>query len=165
MSNPQEDAPESASHNGVPPGLLANPAHAIGAAVADALAQVLPMALANVLSQVPIQAVTPQHMCATCLIQRVSWENAHRTDMKAAMDAAAHAAGVEPGSPEAARIDFGPFLPEPLRPGAANAIPQVGQAITAVQGTEVCPMHIPGVQAGRQPLLVAQGAISPAMLG
>jgi hypothetical protein len=84
--------------------------------------------------------------------------------MEAAMEAAAAAAGVQPGSPQAAQLDLAVFLPEHLRPGGQSGMPDVRQAITTFQGTEACAMHIPGVQAGRSALLVANAAMTPAML-
>jgi len=171
---PEPDPPMA----GLPPARSANGSSAfgtidaaqlIGQAVGDRITQALPpvltQALAYVLSQVPVQAVTQQHVCATCLTLRVNWEHAHRADMETAMSAAAEAAGAEPGSPQAAQIDFGPFLPPHLRAGEKNGIPPVHQAITTVQGTEVCPAHVPGVQAGRAPLLVATANIPAGTLG
>ena len=154
--------------NGVPPGLRPNAAKLIGQAVAETLAETLPQAMysafAAVLSQVPVQAVTQQHLCATCLIGRIAWENSHRTQMEAAMTAAAQAAGIEPGSPQAGQLDLGPFLPEGLQPGQRNGIPAVTQAVTTFQGNEVCALHAAqgaGVQPGRSPLLVATATMNP----
>jgi hypothetical protein len=42
-------------------------------------------------------------------------------------------------------------------------MPDVAQAITTHQGTDVCPMHIPGAQPGRSPLLVATATMNPGM--
>ena len=151
-----------------PNGLRPNAAKMIGQAVAESISQALPpavfQAVAAALSQVPVQ-VAQQHLCATCLAGRIGWEHAHRAQMEAAMTAAAHAAGVPPASPESTRIDFGPFLPEGLRAGQPNGIPEIGIAVTTCQGTEVCPLHIPGVQTGGAPLLVATATMNPAMLG
>jgi len=158
--------------NGVPPGLKANAAKLIGQAVAEAVTQQLPQILFQVftaaLSQAQVQAVTQQHFCSACIIQRIAWENSHRTDMEAAMAAAAQAAGIEPGSPQAAQQDLTPFLPPALRPGERNGIPNVAQAVTTHQGAELCAMHLAqaaGIQPGRSQLLVATTAMNPAMLG
>jgi hypothetical protein len=155
-----------------PNGLKPDPAVLAAKAVAQTLGEHLPnmlyQALTAALSQVPVQTVSQQHMCATCIIGRIQWENTHRAEMEQAMTAAAEAAGVVPHSPEAGRIDFGPFLPEALRPGGTRGIPGVQQAVTTFQGAEACPLHVAqaaGVQPGRSPLLVANAAFSPAMLG
>ena len=158
--------------NGVPPGLRPNAAKLIGAAVAEAFGgqfpQMLFSAFAQALSQVPVQAMTQQHMCATCIISRVAWENSHRAAMEAAMTAAAQAAGVEADSPQARRTDLTPFLPPHLRPGENAGIPNVAQAVTTHQGTDLCPVHLAqaaGIQPGRSQLLVATATMNPAMLG
>ena len=52
-------------------------------------------ALGGALSQVPVQAVTQQHMCATCIADRIRWENAHRPEMEKALADAAREAGLE----------------------------------------------------------------------
>lgn len=158
--------------NGVPPGLKQDPAVLAAKAVAQTLGEHLPnmlfQAMAAALSQAVVQAVTQQHMCSACIIERIRWENAHRAEMDAAMTATAQAAGVEPGSPEAGRLDLAAFLPDGLRPGERGGMPGVGQAVTTFQGAEMCPVHVAqaaGVQAGRSPLLIANAAMSPAMLG
>jgi hypothetical protein len=167
---PPQGSAEVPAHtgNGVPPGLTGGAAIAAARAVAEVLGEQLPrimfQAFAAALSQVQVQAVTPQHMCGTCLTARVGWEDTHRAGMEQAMTAAAVAAGVEPGSPEAGRIDFGPFLPEALRPGGRNGIPDVLQAITTIQGTDLCPRHVPGA-AGRPLLLAATANLGVAMPG
>jgi hypothetical protein len=171
---PPQGSAEVPAHtgNGVPAGLKANAAKQIGdaagAAMAGALGNLLPQmlvdAFANVLMQVPVQlAGQQQRLCATCLVQRIGWENLNRAEMEKAMDAAAQAAGVQPGTPQAAQLDFLPFLAPHLRPGERNGMPGVSPAVTTFQGTDSCPMHIPGVQAGRTPLLVATAGMSPAM--
>jgi hypothetical protein len=122
-------------------------------------------AVATALSQVPVRTLTQVRMCATCIVGRIAWENAHKADMNQAMREAAVAAGIDPADPQAGQADFGPFLPEHLQPGQRAGIPGVNQAVTTVQGTDVCHLHIPGVQPGRAPLLVANAAMSPGMLG
>lgn len=158
--------------NGVPAGLKANAAKLIGQAVATAIGETLPQILFQVfsaaLSQTQVQAVTQQHFCSTCIIQRIMWENSHRAEMEKAMAAAAQAAGVEPGSPQAAQQDLTPFLPAGLRPGERNGILNVAQAVTTHQGAELCAMHLAqaaGIQPGRSQLLVATATMNPAMLG
>lgn len=153
--------------NGVPPGLKQDPAVLAAKAVAQTLGEHLPnmlfQAVTAALSQVPVQAVTEQHMCATCIIERIAWENAHRAEMEAAIAAAAETPG--PANPQP---DLAPFLPEALRPGAPRGIPGVAQAVTTFQGAEMCPAHVAkaaGVQPGRSPLLLATAALSPAALG
>jgi hypothetical protein len=136
--------------------------------VAEALGQHLPQmlfqAVAAALQQVPVRTITQERMCATCIVNRIAWENLHRAEMEQAMEAAAHAAGVQPGSQQAAQLDLAAFLPPGLRPGERGGLPGVSLAVTTWQGTECCPVHIPGVQAGRSPLLIANAAMSPAML-
>ena len=164
-----DDAPESVPPASAMPPAAQNGDHAfqpnaaqlIGQAVGQALAQSLPAALANVFSQVPVQAITRQHLCHLCLVERFGWESAHETEIRAAMKAAAEAAGFGPADPRAQQVDFGPFLPEPFRPGAgATAIPQMNEAVTTVQGSDVCQWHVPGVQARRGKLLVVPGGVN-----
>jgi hypothetical protein len=168
---PPQGSAEVPSHtgNGVPPGLKPNAAKQIGQAAGEAIAgtlgQMLPQMLFSAftaaLSQVPVQV--PQYMCATCIANRIGWENAHRAEMEKAMADAAVAAGVPAGTPQAAQLDLAPFLPPQLRPGERTGIPDVRPKVTTAQGTDVCSMHIPGVQAGRPPLLVATAAMNPAL--
>ena len=171
---PPQGSAEVPAHtgNGLPPGLRPNAAKLIGQAVAETLGQVLPQmlfqAVAGALQQVPVQAVIQQHMCATCIIARIAWENSHRAAMEAAMAAAAQAAGVDADSPQARRTDLTPFLPPHLRPGEKAGIPAIAQAITTHQGAELCAAHLAqaaGIQPGRSPLLVATATMNPAMLG
>lgn len=141
----------------------------IGRAVAGALKETLPpmlfQAVAQALSQVPVQTAASQpRWCATCVVQRSQWEAAHKTDMDTALNAAAASAGISPEDPRAGRLDLAAFLPALLRPGQPGGMPPLASPVTAVQGTELCPAHIPGVTAGRGGLLIAQGALSPAML-
>jgi hypothetical protein len=169
---PPQGSAEVPAHtgNGTPPGLRPNAAKIIGEAVAGAVAQALgrslPQAIYSAfgaaLSQFPVQAVTQQHMCATCIIQRIAWENAHKAAMDKAIAAAKEAAA--PGGPQP---DLAPFLPEALRPGGPDGIPDVAQAVTTFQGAEACPAHLAqaaGIQPGRSPLLVATATMNPAML-
>jgi hypothetical protein len=164
---PPQGSAEVPAHtgNGVPPGLRANAAKLIGQAVAEAmtgaLPQVLFQAFGAALSQVQVQTVTQQHLCHLCLVERFGWESAHETEIKAAMKSAAEAAGFGPEDPRAQQLDFGPFLPEQLRPGAgASAIPAMNTAVTTVQGSDVCQWHVPGVQARRGKLLVVPGGVN-----
>jgi hypothetical protein len=164
--------PPGHTPNGVPPGLKPDPVILAAKAVAQALGEHLPntlfQAMTAALSQVPVQAITQQHMCATCIIQRIAWEGAHKSAMDKAIAAAAAAAGIEPGSPETARLDLTPFLAPDLRPGERGGMPGVQQAITTFQGADACAIHAAqaaGVQAGRSPLLVASATMNPAMLG
>lgn len=158
--------PPGSTPNGVPPGLKQDPVILAAKAVAQALGEHLPnmlfQAMTAALSQSVVQAATQQHLCSACLIERIRWEGAHRAEMEAAMTAAAAA------SPEVPQPDLTPHLPEALRPGAPRGMPGVGQSVTTFQGAEMCPVHVAqaaGVQPGRSPLLVANAAMSPAMLG
>jgi hypothetical protein len=155
--------PPGHTPNGVPPGLKPDRALLAAQAVAQALGEHLPnmlfQAMSAALSQAP---APPQRMCATCIVQRIAWENAHRTAMDAAIAAACEATGVEPGSPDATRLDLAAFLPPALHPGQRGGMPGVAQALTTFQGTEMCPMHVAqagGVQPGSGPLIVACGSI------
>ncbi len=172
---PPQGSAEVPAHNGngVPPGLKPNAAKQIGDAAGTAIAgtidQLLPQmlfdAFATALSQVPVRTIAAQErLCATCLVQRIGWENAHRAEMEKAIAAALGAAGIQQDAPQAAQLNIAAFLPQHLQPGQQAGMPEVRQAATVFQGTEVCPMHIPGVQsAGRTPLLVATAGMSPAM--
>jgi len=167
---PPQGSAEIPAHtgNGVPPGFRGGTAKVAAEAVAEALGQHLPQmlfqAVAAALQQVPVRTITQERMCATCIVNRIAWENLHRAEMEQAMEAAANAAGVQPGSQQAAQLDLAAFLPPGLRPGERGGMPNVLQAATTFQGTGCCPMHIPGVQAARSPLVVATAGMSPAML-
>lgn len=130
-------------------------------AIAGMLHQ-LPQALAGMLAQVA-RAIPDQHMCAQCVITRLTWETAHMAELKAAIQAARQAAGIPEGAPLPPGFDPAPFAPEHLRPGGAQGMPPVQPAITTVQGTEVCAAHIPGQPGGRQ-LLIAHGSLSSSLL-
>jgi hypothetical protein len=131
-----------------------------GAAIAGMLPQVAQM-LASAFSQLPqaIGQAAPQHLCAQCVIARMTWGAANQAEVKTAIGKAAQAHGIPDGDPAAAQLDPVPFLPEPVR----RAMPPLQPAITTVQGTEVCGSHIPGRPGGQQ-LLVASGALSSSML-
>ena len=126
------------------------------------LPQAVGMILQQVLQQVPVQ--TRQHLCAQCLADRLSWEAAHERDLKAAIEAAARAAGLDEGHPGRAQLDPAPFLPERLRPGAGSlGMPPLTVAVTSVGGTELCSAHLPG-RPGSGKLLVASASISPSAM-
>lgn len=171
---PPQGSAEVPAHtgNGVPPGLRPNAAKQIGdaagAAMAGQLGAMLPQmlfdAFATVLSQVPVQAVTKQHLCGPCLRRRIVWEQSHQAAMTKAIADACEASGITPADPRAGQLDITAFLPPDLRPGQRLGMPEVREAITTVDGTDVCAMDVPGAQ-GRAPLLVVSGAMSPALLG
>jgi hypothetical protein len=105
-----------------------------------------------------VQAITKQPMCGTCLLLRITWEQRNRPAMEKAIADACAAAGVEHGSPQAGQLDLTVFLPPELRPGTPGGMPPVQEKSTTVNGNDVCPMHIPGVQSG--PLIVPVPALS-----
>jgi hypothetical protein len=83
--------------------------------------------------------------------------------------AALRDSGLPADSPGAAQLDVTGYLPPQLRPGTGpEGMPQIQQAVTTVQGTDVCPGHVPvppsGRPAARKGLIVANGALSPAMV-
>jgi hypothetical protein len=127
----------------------------------DALPQMMAQALASVLQQVPVQ--TRQHLCATCVLARLTWNLAHERELTAALTMAAQVHGLADGDPRLAQLDPAPFLPEALRPGGPQGMPPAHPSITTVGGTEVCSEHIPGRQGGKQ-LLLASGPLSQGML-
>lgn len=130
--------------------------------IANAVPQMMAQALASVLQQVPVQ--TRQHVCCPCLLARLNWEAAHEREMKAAIEAAAQFAGIGEQDPRRAQLDPAPFLPDHLQPGAGSqGMPPLTAAATTVGGTDVCPVHIPGRQGGKQ-LLLASGPLSQGML-
>lgn len=134
------------------------------AAIAGMLPQ-LPQAIGGIVQQVLQQTSvqTRQHLCAQCIVTRMTWNLAHSAELAAALGAAAEAAGLNPDDPRAAQLDPAPFLPEHLQIGQREGIPQVRPAVTTVGGTEVCSEHIPN-RPGGQRLLVANAAFSPSML-
>lgn len=111
------------------------------------------------------QIAQQQRYCAQCLAARIQWENAHGQELRAAVEKARQAAGIPDTEQLPAGFDPSPFLPENLRPGSGQAMPAVQLKLTTVNGTDVCAQHIPGVAGGRQPLLIAQGHLTPGMLG
>jgi hypothetical protein len=161
---PPQGSAEIPAHtgNGVPPGLRANAAKIIGQTVAEAIAQALPQAVysafVQALSQVPVQVIARQPLCGTCLLLRITWEQNHRKPMEQAIADACQAAGIEPGSPQAGQLDLAAFLPPELRPGTPGGMPPVQERATTVNGSDLCPMHIPGVQSG--PHIMAVPALS-----
>jgi hypothetical protein len=153
--------------NGVPPGLKPDPVILAAKAVAQALGEHLPQmlfqAVAAALSQVPVQVTAQRPPCGPCIVQRIAWENAHKAAMDKAIAAASEAVTAQNPQP-----DLAPFLPEALRRGGRDGIPDVAQSITTFQGAEMCPLHVAqaaGVQPGRSPLLVATATMNPAMAG
>jgi len=150
--------------NGSAPGTL-TPAKQTAqgvAAIAGMLSQ-FPQALAQVLQQVPVQAQTRQHLCATCVLGRLTWNVAHERELTAAIEMAARVHGLADGDPRLGQLDPVPFLPESLRPGGPQGMPPANPSITAVGGTEVCSEHIPGRPGGKQ-LLLMPGPLSQGML-
>lgn len=141
--------------NGIAPGLRANAAKMLGQAIAATLAE----SLSESLPQAMYSALAAQRPpCATCVIQRVTWENLHRAEMDTAMAAAA----------QAGQQDIAPFLPPGLRPGEQGGIPNVTQSITAFQGTELCVAHLgdaAGIRPGKSPLLVATATVPGKLTG
>ena len=126
------------------------------------LPQAVGMIVQQILQQTPVQ--TRQRLCAVCVATRKGWESAHERDLKAAIDAAAQAAGLEAGDPRIGQLDPAPFLPETLRPGAGSqGMPTLTAAITTVNGTEVCSAHVGGPSGGKQ-LLVASATFSPSAM-
>lgn len=128
-----------------------------------------PQSLASVLQQVPVQ--TRQHLCAPCVIARMTWNVAHEAgwveaarQAEAQQAAFAAATGLAPGDPRLSQPDPAQFLPAHLQPGGGPAaMPSVEIAVTTVGGTEYCAMHVPG-RPGAQKLLLANGPLSSAML-
>jgi hypothetical protein len=132
------------------------------AALLPQLPQAVGMIVQQILQQTPVQ--TRQRLCAVCVATRKTWESAHERDLKAAIDAAAQAAGLEAGDPRIGQLDPAPFLPETLRPGAGSqGMPALTAAITTVNGTEVCSAHVGGPSGGKQ-LLVASATFSPSAM-
>lgn len=129
---------------------------------AASLLSQLPQAIGVMLSQV-VRAIPSQHLCATCLVNRIAWEASHQRDLEAAVAKAREAHGLPPDSPLPPGFDPSPFLPEHLRPGGSQGMPNLTGAITTVNGTDTCSEHIPGRAAGRT-LLIANGALSPSAM-
>lgn len=137
--------------------------------LAQFLPQMVAQGVAQALQQVPVRT---RRLCAKCLTVRIAWEAAHAVAMKQAVAAAAVAAGIMPpgadldqSDPRLGQLEIGPYLPDHLRPGGPEGMPQIMDAITTAAGDEVCPMHLPGVpqQPGRRPLLIAPAGMTPAM--
>lgn len=134
------------------------------AALTQLFAQ-FPQAFADVLAQVPVRVI-PQvrHLCAPCVIARVTWELAHAPELKQAETAARAQLELGENDPFPPGFDPALFLPDHLRPGAGSqGMPVPRPAITTAGGTEVCAQHIPGLP-GKSSLVVAQGALSPSLL-
>lgn len=135
----------------------------LGNAVAQALAGVLAQMLPAAITQAVAAAQPGQPLCAVCLPERLKWEAAHQAEISAAFQEAFEAAGVTADDPRAGSVDPTSHLPEHLRPGHPG-VPHPNPAVTTVQGTDVCAMHVPGAPAGRPPLLIAAGPLSAQML-
>lgn len=163
----QELADELAAHlpPQVPPGFSSN-GHTPTARLIEQLPQMLAQAFAHVLTQIPVKAITLQHICSGCFAVRVAWEQAHEAELTAARTMAAQAAGTDPADPQAAGLDFTPYLPPELAPGADGGLPEVRQAITTVQGTDVCPLHHPAMPQGgsKRPFLIVGAPLTAGML-
>lgn len=113
-----------------PPGVRPDAAKLIGKAVAAALIETLPDALA-----MANWRVNPPRMCALCILRYENWAGEHQGEIDAAIAAAAaalEAAGKGRDGPPA--HDWRPFLPEDQLAG----MPQVDRAVTTVRGIEVC---------------------------
>jgi hypothetical protein len=133
--------------------------------VPQAVNQLLPQ-LPPAIGQAVAQAVRiPQQFCAQCLTTRITWENKHEKTLLTASEqhtlAAAEAA--TKGLP-APPVEM--FLPEALRPGQTDGMPQVLPGVTTVAGTVVCAGHIPGLpgKPGAKTLLIANAPLSSSML-
>jgi hypothetical protein len=168
--------PPGHTPNGVPPGLKPNAAKVIGETVAASLGQVLPDALcrllppllydafATALSQVPVQAVTPQHFkCATCVTLRGQWGVKYDAELKAAQTAmAALLAQMAPDDLRRAQLNLLAFLPEE----AQQAVPPINDGMVMTGGTVLCADHAPGTssQPGRKEFLIAHGPLTPSLI-
>ena len=187
---PGTDVPAPPAHtaNGhpgrVPPGLQPNAAKIIGETAGQAIGQVLsqqlPQILANafyqVLSQVLVQ-VAPGP-CGPCSARRAAWLGRHAAVLAQAeaLLQAAHAAQAALPPDQQAPINPRDFLPEQLRPSAdpaspnPEAMPDIRQGEVLISGTWYCqadmptPVEAAESAAPRKPLLIAQGALSSALI-
>jgi hypothetical protein len=166
----QEPSPQA------PAGLNGNSPTSPARQTADgvsAIAGMLPQmaqAFGTLLGQLPMaigQAVrVPRQLCAPCVLARLGWEHKHEAEMAAASE------GYQQAAEEATRLGVPmqqapeAFLPEPLRPGQPDGMPQPQPGITMVGGTLVCAEHVPGApgKPGAKKLLVVHGALSTGML-
>lgn len=129
------------------------------------LAQALLSQLPAATGQAVAQAI-PRQLCAQCLLDRLGWEHRHAKEIAEA------SARIQEAAKEAARMGVPPqqpaemFLPERLRPGQPDGMPQPQPGITTVNGTMVCAGHVPGApgKPGARPLLIANGPLSTGML-
>jgi hypothetical protein len=130
------------------------------------LPQLLLSAVATALQQVPV-TVRPQQ-CAQCITERLTWGAAHAVAIARAEEALRAAAAELENLPPEDRPPLNPlgFLPEELRPGGRQGVPQISDAVTAVAGTQVCAEHIPGApgRAGQSQLLIARASLTLAGL-
>lgn len=137
----------------IPPALAGT-----GNGTLTAVMRVLPQVIAQAVTQAVQQAA---HMCAHCVAGRLTWQAEHDQEVRAAVAAAAQAAGVTPETPG---VDPVPFLPAELRPGGPRGVPDVHPAVTTLNGTEVCVGHMQALTpaVARKPLLIATGSLSAA---
>jgi hypothetical protein len=85
---------------------------------------------------------------------------AHATYVKAMTELAA----LPDGDPRKGfQPEFVMFLPENLRPGGAQGMPPVAEAVVMVNAATWCMDHVPGAP-GKTQLLVASGGFTPGML-
>jgi hypothetical protein len=145
--------------------LLADPA-----ALLARLPQIYGQALASMITQGVVQALQQVQalpvkpvgrLCATCLGQRIQWNTRHADAISRAQTLAmAQIGATDPGDPRLQQIDIIPLLPEPLRPGGGpDALPVMFDAVTTIQGTDLCPQHHPAAAGQAQPgkLIVMPG--------
>jgi hypothetical protein len=162
MTTPQPEPARGNDGSSAPDGYLPEPTavlvQQIGQAVANAVAQVL--------QQVPVQVA--QLKCATCVLVRAQWANAHAADIKAAAERMEEAmASFPPDHPIRGQADVAAFLPPHLQPGAPQGVPPVQDGAVMTAGSVVCGQHIPGIPqaaGGRREFLIANTALSPQML-
>jgi hypothetical protein len=103
----------------------------------------------------------PQRLCAPCLMARAQWDAAHRADIETMIAAVREA--VQAGKPLEVQ-DPSELLPENLRPGQPGGMPAVQPSVTTLNGTDLCPGHMPGAQGARPSLFIANGPLNPAAL-
>lgn len=155
MHDDQQPAP--APVNGHGSAFRPDAAALIGKAVASALQETFPQmlfqALASVLTQVPVHAVTQQLRCAGCMLARLEWHAAYRAECE---EAERQFAALPPGDPRQGQAGFLEFLPEHLRPGAGpRGMPPVADGVVMLNGSVWCTEHIPGAAGRTGRLLIA----------
>lgn len=139
-----------------PPALLLSLPGIYGEALQNIVAAAVLKAVNSLGGALPVKAAG--HLCATCVGLQHAWAARNAPAINAAKKQAMAVIGATSESdPRLAQIDLAAFLPENLRPGQAQGVPQVFDAAYELDGTSLCPAHHPAAAAGKGSLIAMPG--------